>query len=144
MAKGKRDSGRGARDRTDWSAERTLADVEAEARDRSQAGASGAPDEWNEEATVEMAALDSALPFADAQATRPGLKLPTGSTARCACGGEEFVLEAYFAVVRGQPQPVPLELEALTCPQCGREYEAIWLDGGLVARGDYRGKTDLD
>ena len=44
---------------------------------------------------------------------------PAGGT-RCACGSERFVLEA------------------LTCPECGREYEPIRA-GGRVLRGEFRG-----
>ena len=62
---------------------------------------------------------------------------PAGGT-RCACGSERFVLEAYLEVKAGVPGPEPIEVEALTCPECGREYEPI-LAGGRVLRGEFRG-----
>ena len=144
MAKRKRES---PRDPTaDWSSERTLADAEADARDQAGAAAPVDPSHWSSDETIEgMAAVDTGLPFADAAMTDPGAtSLQPKHSARCACGGEEFVLEAYLAVIRGRPRREPLELESLTCPSCGREYEAIWLADGRVARGEFRGQTDVD
>jgi hypothetical protein len=63
---------------------------------------------------------------------------------RCACGSLEFVLEAYLHVVDGQPAPEPVELEALTCPQCSREYEAIQGEGGRILRGELLGYLEED
>lgn len=63
---------------------------------------------------------------------------------RCACGSEEFLLEAYLHVVGGVPKPEPVDVETLTCPECGREYEAIQAEGGKVLRGDFLGYADLD
>ena len=143
MAKRRREGPRGS---TDWTSERTLADAEADARDQAGAAAPVDPSQWSSSETLEgMAAVDAGLPFADSAMTDPGAtSIQSTAVAACACGGEEFVLEAYLAVVRGRPQPQPLELEALTCPQGGREYEAIWLADGRVARGEFRGQTDLD
>ena len=62
----------------------------------------------------------------------------------CPCGSTEFLLEAFLHVVNGTPKPVPIEVEGLTCPRCGREFEAVQLEGGRVARGDFRGWTDVD
>ena len=62
---------------------------------------------------------------------------PAGGT-RCACGSDRFVLEAYLEVNAGVPNPEPIEMEALTCPECGREYEPI-LAGGKILRGEFRG-----
>jgi len=90
---------------TDWSTERTLADVEAE---RNEAGE-----------------LDSA-----------GL--------RCACGSNEFLLEAYMHVVNGELRPEPVEVERLTCPACSREFEAIQGEGGRILRGDFLGYAEED
>lgn len=130
MGKRRRDR-EGPRSFTDWSTERTLADAEADAALAA-----------DEEALQGAPGLDT--PF---ETARVPVAAPTAvreAAARCACGSEEFLLEAYLAVIGGQPQPEPVELEALTCPQCGREYEAIWLADGRVARGDYRGQADLD
>ncbi|TMA24835.1 MAG: hypothetical protein E6J88_10535 [Deltaproteobacteria bacterium] len=55
-----------------------------------------------------------------------------GSETRCICGSQRFVLEAY------------LEVEALTCPECGREYEPILTGNGRVLRGEFRGYFDDD
>ena len=143
MARRKRE---GSRDSTDWSSERTLADAEADARDQAGAAAPVDAGQWSGDETVEgIAAIDSGLPFADTAMTDPGAtSVQPKDPARCACGGEEFVLEAYLAVIRGRPQREPLELESLTCPSCGREYEAIWLADGRVARGEFRGQTDVE
>lgn len=62
----------------------------------------------------------------------------------CICGHTEFVLEAFMHVVGGKLEPVPVEVEGLTCPECGREYEAVLADPGRVLRGDFRGWADLD
>ena len=130
MGKKRRERG-GAQDSTDWSTERTLADVEAE-----EAAAAEEARLANELATAPGAG-ERNLPSVEAASSE-------GQGARCACGSEEFLLEAYLAVIGGRPQPEPVELESLTCPQCGREYEAIWLQDGRVARGEYRGQTDID
>jgi hypothetical protein len=61
-----------------------------------------------------------------------------GSGTRCACGSERFVLEAYLEVEAGTLHSEPIEVEALTCPSCGREYEPIFA-GGRVLRGEFRG-----
>jgi hypothetical protein len=128
MAKRRSNQDRSAR-QSPGEFERTLADAEADA--------------------VRPGPLDDDPRFGGDEPAEPG-KDPAagpaapGEAARCACGSEEFVLEAYLSVIRGRPQPEPLELEALTCPQCGREYEAVWLEGGTVARGDLLGQIDLD
>ena len=64
--------------------------------------------------------------------------------ARCACGSSSFVLEAYLEVADGQLRPEPVEVEALTCPECGREYEPVLLGDGRVARGDFLGYFEED
>ena len=63
---------------------------------------------------------------------------------RCPCGHREFLLQAFMAVVDGRLQPVPVDVESLTCPECGREFEAVSLEDGQVVRGEYLGRTDLD
>ena len=103
MARRSRQGERGPQ--TDWSSERTLADVEAEREEQPR--------------------LDDA-----------GL--------RCACGSGEFLLEAYLHVVDGVARPEPVEVETLTCPACGREFEAIQGEGGRILRGDFLGYTELD
>jgi len=62
-----------------------------------------------------------------------------GSDARCQCGSTRFVLEAYLEVDAGVPNPEPIEMEALTCPECGREYEPILAANGRILRGEFRG-----
>ncbi|WP_373045305.1 hypothetical protein [Vulgatibacter sp.] len=62
----------------------------------------------------------------------------------CACGSDEFLLEAYLHVVKGVPRPEPVEVETLTCPSCSREFEAIQGEGGKILRGDFVGYADLD
>ena len=58
---------------------------------------------------------------------------------RCHCGSTRFVLEAYLEVDGGRLNPEPVDVEALTCPECGREYEAILLQDGRVQRGEFLG-----
>ena len=64
--------------------------------------------------------------------------------ATCICGHGEFVLEAFMHVVGGRLRPDPVEVESLTCPECGREYEAVPAGDGRVLRGDFRGWADVD
>jgi len=66
-----------------------------------------------------------------------------GSETRCQCGSTRFVLEAYLEVDGGVPNPEPIEVEALTCPECGREYEPIFANGRIV-RGEFRGYFEED
>lgn len=68
----------------------------------------------------------------------------SAAVTRCACGSDEFVLEAYLHVVGGVPRPEPVEVESLTCPQCGREYEGIVGEGGRILRGDFLGYVSDD
>ena len=62
----------------------------------------------------------------------------------CPCGSKDFLLEAFLHVVDGHAKPDPVEVDALTCPKCGREFDAVQLEGGRSARGDFRGWTDVD
>lgn len=62
----------------------------------------------------------------------------------CPCGSTEFLLEAFLHVVNGRMKPEPVDVEALTCPACGREFEAVVLENGGIARGEFRGWTELD
>ena len=67
-----------------------------------------------------------------------------GSETRCVCGSQRFVLEAYLEVDGGMPNPEPIEVEALTCPECGREYEPILTGNGRILRGEFRGYFDAE
>ena len=67
-----------------------------------------------------------------------------GQGERCACGSGRFVLEAYLEVDGGRVLPDPVEVEALTCPECGREYEPILLGDGKVQRGEFLGYFEED
>jgi len=67
-----------------------------------------------------------------------------GDDRRCPCGHREFLLQAFMAVIDGRLQPVPIDVESLTCPACGREFEAVSLEDGQVVRGEYLGRTELD
>lgn len=58
---------------------------------------------------------------------------------RCACGSNEFLLEAYLHVVGGRARPEIVEVETLTCPACSREYEAIQGEDGRILKGDFVG-----
>lgn len=66
----------------------------------------------------------------------------TGGDLRCSCGSDHFVLQAFLAVENGVVNPVPVEAERLTCPECGREYEPVVAEGGRVLRGDYLGQFE--
>lgn len=62
----------------------------------------------------------------------------------CLCGSTRFLLEGYFGVEDGRIRAEPLELGSLTCPECGREFEAVQADDGRVLRGDLQGQVLLD
>ena len=64
--------------------------------------------------------------------------------ARCSCGSGELLLEAYVRVVDGRPQSEFVEVETLTCPQCGREYEAVQMEDGRIECGEYLGQMALE
>lgn len=89
--------------------------------------------EWYEERTL-----------ADAEAAAEQDAGFGNATDRCICGSTEYLLEAYLHVVDGKIDPKPVEVETLTCPECGREYEALLAENGGILRGDYVGQTDLD
>jgi len=63
---------------------------------------------------------------------------------RCSCGSSEFLLEAYLHVVDGRPRSELVEVETLTCPQCGREYEAVQMEDGRILRGELQGQVSLE
>ncbi|HCF58741.1 MAG TPA: hypothetical protein DFS52_12210 [Myxococcales bacterium] len=88
--------------------------------------------DWESERTLAPAESEAEAGFEEAGDTR------------CICGADEFLLEAYLQVVAGKPVPQPVEVETLTCPQCGREFEAIATEDGRVLRGDFLGQVELD
>lgn len=88
------------------------------------------PASWESERTLAAAEEEERAP-------------PLGDT-RCACGSGQFLLEAFMSVKDGVIAALPVEVESLTCPQCGREYEAVPGEGGRILRGDYLGQVDAD
>jgi hypothetical protein len=62
----------------------------------------------------------------------------------CTCGSNEFLLEAYLHVVDGVPQSDLVEVETLSCPRCGREYEAVQAEDGRILRGEFVGEVELE
>ena len=103
------------KDQTDWDSERTLGAAE-------------------EESSFGDGAEDEGL-------TPGGAAV---SDTSCPCGSNEFLLEAYLQVTDGVIQKELVEVERLTCPQCGREYEAIQGEGGKILRGDFMGYAELE
>jgi len=100
---------------------------------RRDAGHADATD-WSSERTLAEAEEAAELEKAGAEAT----------DRTCPCGSHEFVLEAFLHVVDGKVKPEPIDVESLTCPQCGREFEAIEAEGGGILRGEFRGYVELD
>ena len=97
-------------------------------------GGRGPETDWSTERTLASAeeeAVGDSVPAADADV-------------RCACGSDEFLLEAYVHVVAGRPRPDFVEVETLTCPACSREYEAVQGDGGRILKGDFVGYAEED
>lgn len=80
--------------------------------------------------------------LADAEEDRGSADLADDQ--RCPCGSHRFLLEGYFGVVDGRIGAEPLELGSLTCPECGREFEAVQAEDGRVLRGDLQGQVSLD
>lgn len=91
-----------------------------------------APASWESERTLAAAEEDAREQAVPAQ---------EGAT-RCACGSSALLLQAFVQIVDGRPQPGFIEAEALTCPECSREYEPIQTDDGRVVRGDFLGYFD--
>lgn len=67
-----------------------------------------------------------------------------GTDTTCPCGSHEFLLQAYLHVVDGVVRPKPVDIETLTCPQCGREFEAVEGEPGRYLRGGFLGWVELD
>lgn len=88
-----------------------------------------APASWETERTLAAAEEDE----------QSGALSPADAPARCACGSDTLVLQAFVQVVDGRPQPGYVETEALTCPECNREFEPILGSDGRVLRGDFLG-----
>jgi hypothetical protein len=84
------------------------------------------------------------LADAEEEAAEHASEVTSPSNTLCACGSSEFLLEAYLQVVDGRPNPEPVEVESLTCPHCGREYEAVQAAEGRVVRGDFLGYVELE
>lgn len=63
--------------------------------------------------------------------------------ARCPCGCAQFLLEGFFAVEEGRLSADPVELGSLTCPECGREFEAVQAEDGRVLRGELLGYVEV-
>lgn len=93
------------------------------------------PTDWDNERTLEAA---------EAEALSDGAPASTTDDGRCLCGNRELLLQAYYAVTDGRIAADPLEVEGLTCPECGREFEAVMLEDGRVVRGELQGFADLD
>ena len=99
------------------------------------------PTHWETERTLADAEQDDGhAPAAD---PLEGAGASPSETA-CTCGHREFLLQGFFAVVDGRVEKEPVELEGLTCPECGREYEAVAAEDGRILRGDFVGYADLD
>lgn len=88
--------------------------------------------------------FERTLADAEADAARSPVEGSSDDEAACFCGHREFLLEAFMHVVHGRLRPDPVEVESLTCPECGREYEAVPTGDGRVLRGDFRGFADVD
>lgn len=102
-------------------------------RDAGPHAGAGDVTDWSTERTL-----------AAAEADAKDASVATADDAKCPCGSEEFVLEAFMHVVGGKIRPVPVEVEGLTCPQCGREFEVVEGADGRVLRGEFRGFAELD
>jgi hypothetical protein len=101
-------------------------------KSRQQGGHSDSTD-WEAERTMADAEEDAAV-----EATG------TGTDTSCPCGSHEFVLEAFLHVVDGKVRPEPIDVESLTCPQCGREFEAVEGEGGVILRGAFLGHVEVE
>jgi hypothetical protein len=86
--------------------------------------------------------FDSERTLADAEEDRESVD--SAGDEQCPCGSTRFLLEGYFGVEAGRVSAKALELGSLTCPECGREFEAIEAEDGRVLRGELQGRVDLD
>lgn len=114
-------------------------------RGRGRGHGASQPVEFEFERTLAAAEEDEAVaPAASDAVAGPEAATPAAADERCTCGSSEFLLEAYLQVVDGRPRPELVEVERLTCPQCGKEYEAVQMEDGRVVRGEFLGHVDLD
>lgn len=104
------------------------------ARKRGQGG-KGPETDWTTERTLAASEADEGA---------VDLGVAGDADVRCACGSDEFLLEAYLHVVAGRPRPEFVEVETLTCPACSREYEAVEAEGGRILKGDFVGYAEED
>jgi len=81
--------------------------------------------------------------LAAAETEKEQIPASVGDT-NCPCGSNEFLLEAFLQVVDGRPVPQPVEVETITCPQCGREFEAVEAEDGRILRGEFIGYVEID
>jgi hypothetical protein len=93
------------------------------------------PTDWESERTLEAAEVD-------AREARDGTSAE-GETA-CTCGNRDLLLQGYFAVREGVLAREPLEVEGLTCPECGRAFEAVVLADGRISRGEFVGWAEVE
>ncbi len=87
--------------------------------------------------------FERSLAAAEEDAASSSLVEGAEGDARCTCGSSELLLQAYLRVVDGKPQEL-VDVETLSCPQCGKEYEAVQTEDGRVLRGEFLGTVDLD
>ncbi len=88
--------------------------------------------DWASERTLADAEQEQAPEFAEA------------AEDRCVCGSTDFLLEAYLHVAKGAVDPTPVEVGRLSCPDCGREFEAVQAEGGRVLRGEFLGYIESE
>ncbi len=98
-----------------------------------------APASWESERTMAAAEEDAREQATSLSAPAEAGGAQVTATARCACGSDSMLLQAFVQIVDGRPQPGFVEAETLTCPECSREYEPIQTDDGRVLRGDFLG-----
>ncbi len=96
------------------------------------------------ERTLAAAEEDGAAGLEEQAEGAPPATAAAAGDERCTCGSSELLLEAYLRVVDGRPHSELVEVETLTCPQCGKEYEAVQMEDGRVLRGELLGHVDLD
>ncbi|MBI5547586.1 MAG: hypothetical protein HY901_27195 [Deltaproteobacteria bacterium] len=100
------------------------------------------PSDFEFERTLAAAEEDGAAGGLDAQGEGGGPD--AGTEACCTCGSNEFLLEAYLHVVDGRPRQELVEVETLSCPHCGKEYEAVQMEDGRILRGEFQGHVELE
>jgi hypothetical protein len=104
----------------------------------------GRRNQRSERRSSDFDSWDSERTLAAAEEEQAAAEWHEASETGCLCGSSELLLEAYLRVLDGRPEPQPVELGRLTCPHCGREYDAIEGEGGRVLRGEFLGYVELD